>query len=417
MTIIRKVIDGVTINQSLDLLLDSPQPKLVAQRRACKTSYETALGSLLTALIFSDVVAFDKDIVGSADHGPQAAHQLKELLNNRMPGFVEAIDIPKAELFIVSPEFPAIIAESTPRADSAVTGIYKGLWRDFIARDVLAYLGNDPSLADTDLDASEYHFRRDFFVTARFEPILRPLLNGFDKGTIDSLVGSAYSMSHDAISSARACKRAVDEYCRRCVLAHLLIGENLFYHADTAAMMDPDTISDIWTCPTRGTLILSDDAAETSKERETLHLVLPYILVDILSEVQPGPSLFDTLAETIARVRSWPDYKELRRLIKILRTDPQSDGSKDIEKFTKEIICAERAHGEAKIHVEPKGFGFGLVSWDSPVKTAFRRFRRARWAARKFVDRVGRAPAESAREAAKRKRQELLRELFPNTYS
>jgi hypothetical protein len=98
---IRLFLDGIAVNNSLDLILDSPERRLVEHRRACRDLYERALNQFLTAAVFSDTLVFDRAIVNSAKHSADVAIEFMQRVNEASgSATVEAVAVPLPELLL-----------------------------------------------------------------------------------------------------------------------------------------------------------------------------------------------------------------------------------------------------------------------------------------------------------------------------
>lgn len=406
--VLRKVIDGITLNQALDLLLDDPEPGAVAQRRASIASYEATLLQLLTVLVVADVVVFDDGVIASGSRPAQVVHDFAEVVNRRVPGLLVGVPVPKPETFFAEPSYEARMTTAVDRFSRAVTGLRSELWASYISRDITRYLGTDTSLQHLQ-PPLEYVFagRRDFFVTPTTEAQARKVMDAIKGGTIDRLVSWAHERSSPAITVAQARPEAIAEFCRRSIFAHLLTGENLVARGDTAALQGRGVLSDVSLCPTRASLLLALKPSAEEDDGGSVPLVMPYVMADLLERVEPGPDLCDRLCDRIAEQRLLPEYKILRQLLKNARVQRTSVAVNELKMFTRELIDAEM-NGEAlDVQVYPER--------NAPVDGAST-VHRAQWAARRLVRLRKNLPGEGSRTAALRRRQAVLRRLLPHSY-
>jgi hypothetical protein len=406
--VLRKVIDGITLNQALDLLLDDPEPGAVAQRRGSIASYEATLLQLLTVLVVADVVVFDDGVIASGNRPAQVVHDFAEAINRRVPGLLVGVAVPKPETFFTEPSYEARMSTAVERFSRAVTGLRSELWASYISRDITRYLGADASLRRSQRPL-EYVFagRRDFFVTSTTDAQARKVLDAIKGGTLDRLVSWAHERSSPAITAAQARPEAIAEFCRRSIFAHLLTGENLVARGDTAALQGHGVLSDVSLCPTRASLLLASKASADEDDGGPVPLVMPYVMADLLERVEPGPDLCDRLCDRIAEQRVLPEYKILRQLLKNARAQRTPAAVNELKLFTRELIDAE-VNGEAlDVQVYPEQ--------NAPVDGA-NTVHRAQWAARRLVRLRKNLPGEGSRTAALRRRQAVLQRLLPHSY-
>jgi hypothetical protein len=378
---LRIAIDGVTINQSLDLLtVDSATDVEKSHIKAAWKSYRMALENLVNAAILSDVLVFDAKIVRGSVTRDSAFSFMEELaaaLSESGSGSSAVLfdTLPEPEKLFSSEEAMKHVAASLPAFERVVTDTNRHLWRDFITREFTNYAGSHPSLRK-DLPPCEYLFcdgRRDFFVNEGTDALVRPHLNGIPRPAIDWFKQQCITTCPSAAITHPA---AIEEFCRRVLYAHVLIGENAAQNLDLNSR-DFDGVASVWRdsglvqsvsdlsfCPTRQDIrrVLNhpvDDSWE-HEEARFMTAVLPYLFERVLANLHasrlPATS---PLADALAAVRTQREVKTLRDLLKRLRARGTTEAAKELARYTDELSASTYASGKVEVEIT-------TPSWKGP---------------------------------------------------
>jgi hypothetical protein len=425
-------LDGVTINRTLDLILDFPHERDAKSRRFARPGFEQALNQFVSAALFADRLVFDKSIAPGSTREDAATEFMKRLdiAASKTEPFIVFDSPPSPERLLASPKAVAKLKTVLSSIEQTIVDNERD-WLDLMIREVVNYLGTDRSLAFNDLRPYEYVFangKRDFFVTEKSNIFVRPILEAIPQSAIDRLIYLCRDFSGETS------KGALEEFFRRNLFAHLLIGENFASHLDSRnsssesnESADPEQrrsnngFSDVWAAPTREVLqATTPGQAEFGQldKNNDISVILPYGVETVLRHVARS-NVKATLIAGILEVRQLAEYKALRSLLYEVRTSPSEEARRNIRTITREINNKTNSRGTLSINMS-------ISTGSNPIlpKIAFDVLRpvprwigaslprrlRARWAG-KYLSITGRK--DEVQDAIDRH----LKRIFPNTFA
>jgi len=434
MTEYRVGLDGITINRTVDLLLDFPEEDERLHRNRALRGYYHALHQLVSAAVFAGRLVFDRKIVPGSIRQDKATDFMRSLdfAGSASEPFIVFDQPPDPIRLLDEPSATERIKQALRAVERVVLGLDDRLWHDYIVRECGNYLGSDSTLFRSDVPPGEYQFAngtRDFFVNPDTEQRIRPLLDEISSTAVEKLVQWCRPIA------PTVAQEALQELCRRSVFAHILIGENVASHLDHqvesrlrsddeigAPRREVDGFSDVWACDTRQTLqqympVREGTAAEEGfADSRAISAVVPYALEIVLrhtSMLDPVRSLIDG----IAQVREIPEFNEVREMLYSYRKTRSHEAASDLRRVTDEINRMTNLSGPDRLRI--------TVSTDLPItpKTSFDVLRPVgRWTGTKLPRQmrarwVGRYIAAGARkdETEKAVLEHLVR-IFPNTF-
>ena len=366
---LRIATDGITVNQSLDLLnVEGASDSQKAHIKGALNTYRRALENLVNVVLLSDVMVFDAKIVRGSTVRDAAGAFIQELANalrttDSDPVLID--HVPDPEDLLSRNEEMKDIDQVLPAYNKVIGGPNQYLWRDYIQREFLNYFGSDPTLTKSG-PPNNYRFcdgKRDYFVNEKTEPLIRNHLDNVPPSAVQWLVQQCAK-----VRSSPVHPDAVEEFCRRVAFAHVLIGENATLYLDTTARKVNGTadcgwksdkllhsVSDVSLCPTRQdlrrVLNLKPDRIYDTQEARFMTALMPYLFERVLANL-PGSKLPSTsvFVHALASVRDQTEVRTVRDFFKKLRARGTSSAAAELANYT--AVLTESQFVSAGVNVE-----------------------------------------------------------------